>query len=124
MRAATLLERIGKKVMEFAWTFVASAGVVVGVLIMISGFRKKEQKSASFGDIDGVLKQDWTRSGNIDFHAAALESRSPQLLVFRVEEKKITQNMMGQDIVQLRWRLASLDEAKEVVACWNRAKSA
>jgi hypothetical protein len=110
--------------MEFAWSIVASIGVVVGGLIMIFGFRKKERKSASFDDIDGVVKQDWTRSGNIDFHAAALESTSPQLLVFRVEEKKITETAMGQDIVQLRWRLASLEEAKEVVACWNRAKSA
>jgi hypothetical protein len=110
--------------MEFAWSVVAIVGVVVGGLIMIFGFRKIEQKSASFGDIDGVVKQDWTRSGNIDFHAAALKSTSPQLLVFRVEEKKITETAMGQDIVQLRWRLASLEEAKEVVACWNRAKSA
>ena len=110
--------------MELAWSVVAIVGVVVGGLIMIFGFRKKEQKSASFGDIYGALKQDWTRSGNIDFHAAALESTSPQLLVFRVEEKKITETAMGQDIVQLRWRLASLEEAKKVVACWNRAKSA
>ena len=43
--------------------------------------------------------------------------------MLRVEEKKITENAMGQDIVQLRWRLATLDEAKEVVVCWNAAKS-
>jgi len=30
---------------------------------------------------------------------------------------------MGQDIVQLRWRLATLEEAKEVVICWNASPS-
>jgi hypothetical protein len=109
--------------MEFAWSVVAIVGVVIGGVIMIYGFRKKEPKSALFADIDGVLKQDWTRTGNIDFHAAALESTSPQLLVLRVEEKKITENAMEQDIVQLRWRLSTLEEAKEVVVCWNAANS-
>jgi hypothetical protein len=26
---------------------------------------------------------------------------------------------MGQEVTQLRWRLATVEEAKEVVACWN-----
>jgi hypothetical protein len=109
--------------MEFTWSVVAIIGVVIGGLIMVSAFRKREQKSTSLGDIDGVLKQDWTRTGNIDFHAAALESTSPQLLVLRVEDKKVTENAMGQDIAQLRWRLATLEEAKEVVVCWNAGNS-
>jgi hypothetical protein len=103
------------------WVIVAIAavGVIVGGLIMVFGFRKSEQKPTTFAQIDGVLKQDWTRTGNIDFHAAALESSSPQPLTLRVEEKRITQNAMGQDVVELRWRLATLEEAKELVVCWN-----
>jgi hypothetical protein len=107
--------------MDFAWVVlaIAVAGVVAGGLIMVFGFRKTEQKPLAFGQIDGVLKQDWTRTGNIDFHAAALESASPQPLTLRVEEKRVTENAMGQDVVELRWRLATLDEAKELVVCWN-----
>jgi hypothetical protein len=110
--------------MEFAWTFVAIVaiiGVVVGGLIMIFGFGNfvKKEQPAAFGEIDGLMKQDWTRTGNIDFHAAALESPYPQPLTLRVEEKKITENAMGQDVVELRWRLATLEEAKEIVVCWN-----
>jgi len=74
--------------MEFSWSVIAILGAVVGSLIMIFVFRKREQKFTSFGDIDGVLKQDWMRTGNIDFHTAALESTSPQLLVLRVERKE------------------------------------
>jgi hypothetical protein len=106
------------------WVIVAIAaiGVIAGGLIMAFGFRKTEQKPVAFAQIDGVLKQDWTRTGNIDFHAAALESASPQPLTLRVEEKRITQNAMGQDVVELRWRLATLDEAKELVVCWNNSR--
>jgi len=109
--------------MEFAWGIIALIGIVVGGLIMMFGFAKKEQKPAAFGHVDGVVKQEWTRTGNIDFHATALESASPQPLILRIEEKKITENAMGQDIVELRWRLATLEEAKEVVVCWNDRQS-
>jgi hypothetical protein len=104
-----------------AWVIVAIAaiGVIVGGLVMAFGFRKTEQKPVAFAQIDGVLRQDWTRTGNIDFHAAALESASPQPLTLRVEEKRVTENAMGQDVVELRWRLATLEEAKELVVCWN-----
>jgi hypothetical protein len=109
--------------MEMVWKIAPILGIVIGGLIMLFGFRKKNQKSAVFSDIDGVLKQDWTRTGNIDFYAAECEMTSPQFLALRVEEKKITENAMGQDIVQLRWRLATLEEAKEVVSHWNAGKS-
>jgi hypothetical protein len=107
--------------MDFTWVIlaIAVAGVIAGGLMMAFGFRKTERKPAAFGEIDGVLKQDWVRTGNIDFHAAALESASPQPLTLRVEEKRVTENAMGQDIVELRWRLATLEEAKELVVCWN-----
>ena len=111
--------------MAFPWSLVAVivaiGWAIVGVVIMGFVLRKKEQKPTVF-DIDGILKEDWTRTGNIDFYVAALENASPQMLVLRVEEKKIIENAMGQDVVQLRWRLATLEEAKEVVVCWNARK--
>lgn len=108
-----------------AWVIIiiAAVGVIAGGLVMAFGFRKTEQKSAAFGMIDGVLKQDWTRTGNIDFHAAELDSASPQPLTLRVEERRVTENAMGQDVVELRWRLATLEEAKELVVCWNTRQS-
>lgn len=107
------------------WAILAipAIGVIAGGLIMAFGFRKGDHKPLSFGAIDGLLKQDWTRTGNIDFHAAALESASPQPLTLRVEERRVTENAMGQDVVELRWRLATLEEAKEIVACWNARES-
>jgi hypothetical protein len=42
---------------------------------------------------------------------------------FAGRRQKVTENAMGQDIAQLRWRLATLEEAKEVVVCWNAGNS-
>jgi hypothetical protein len=105
-----------------SWSAVPIIGLIVGVLIMVFGFRKREQKPFVFEDIDGVLKQDWARTGNIDFHVGTPDSASPQRMILRAEEKRIIENAMGQDVIQLRWRLATLEEAKEVVVCWNASK--
>jgi hypothetical protein len=100
------------------WVIVA-IGVLVGGLIIMFGFRKTDQKLVAFGRIDRALKQDWMRTGNIDFHTSALESSSPQPLRLLVEEKRITEGAVGQDIAELRWRLATLEEGKELVVCWH-----
>jgi hypothetical protein len=110
--------------MELPLSMLALTGTIVGGLIMFSGFRKRDQKPVVFDNIDGALKDDWTRTGTIDFHVSVPESASPQPLTLRVEERKIVENALGQDVMQLRWRLATLGEAKEIVVCWNRVKSA
>jgi hypothetical protein len=113
----------GGSVMELAAIVLPVIGIVVGVVVILLNRRKAEENPAPFSGIDGVLKQDWTRTGKIDFHIKEVDSASPQLLALRVEEQKITENAMGQDITQLRWRLATVDEAKEVVVHWNAAKA-
>jgi hypothetical protein len=103
---------------NLAWVIVA-IGALVGGPIMMFGFRKSDQKPVAFDQIDGVLKQDWMRTGNIDFYASAFERSSPQPLRLMVEEKRVTESAVGQDVVELRWRLATLEEGKELVVCWN-----
>jgi hypothetical protein len=103
---------------NLSWV-IAAIGALVGGPIMVYGVRGTGQKPAGFDQIAGALKQDWIRTGNIDFHASALESSSPQPLRLRVEEKRVIESAAGQDIVELRWRLATLAEGKELVVCWN-----
>jgi hypothetical protein len=102
---------------NLAWLIVA-IGALLGGLIMMFGFRKTDRKPAVFSRTEGTLKQDWMRTGNIDFHASALEKLSPQPLRLRVEEKRVMESAVGQDVVELRWRLATLEECKELVVCW------
>lgn len=103
--------------MEHLTWVILAIGVVAGGLVMFGS--PKDQKPVLFGQIDGALKQDWIRTGNIDFHASAPESSSPQPLRLRVEEKRVLESAVGQDVVEFRWRLATLDEGKELVICWN-----
>jgi len=104
----------------FSWGVIAIISLVVAGAMIVYLVRTKEQKTAAFDDVGGVLKLDWTRTGRIDFHVSSANSAGPQQLLLRVEEKKIIENPMGENVVQLRWRLATLDEAKEVVVCWNK----
>lgn len=103
------------------WSAVAVLGLIIGAAAIIYGVRSATNKAPAnaFDEVGGILKQDWARTGRIDFYVAAPESPSPQRLLLRVEERKIVENTMGEDIAQLRWRLATVEEAKEVVACWN-----
>jgi len=102
---------------DLSWV-IAAIGALVGGPIMVFGVRGQRA-----GRIVGALKQDWTRTGNIDFHASAIESLSPQPLRLRVEEKRVIESAAGQDIVELRWRLATLEEGKELVICWKAFKA-
>jgi hypothetical protein len=100
----------------------AAIGTFVGAPIMMSGDRKTDQKPVAFGPISGALKQDWMRTGNIDFHVSSVKSSSPQPIRLLVEEKRVMESVVGQDIVELRWRLATLVEGKELVVCWNASR--
>jgi hypothetical protein len=110
-----------EQIIPFIWIGIGAVGFVVASAMIFYAVRRTEKKEQKdFAEIDGTLKQDWTRTGKIDFHVITIESASPQRLTLRVQERKIVENSMGDDVVQLRWRLATLEEAKEVVVSWNR----
>jgi hypothetical protein len=106
----------------FGWGVVAVLAIAVAaamIVYVVHTLRKKDEPDPLYGGVSGTLKEDWARTGNIDFHVVALDSTSPQQFILRIEEKKVMENSMGQEVTQLRWRLATIEEAKEVVACWN-----
>jgi hypothetical protein len=102
---------------NLAWVIVV-VGISAGGMIMIFGFRKADKKPEA-GRIIGAVRQDWTPTGNIDFRATILESSSPQPIRLWVEEKRITETLVGQRVEELRWRLATIEEGKKLVICWN-----
>ena len=113
------MDQLGTPISWDVFSVIAIA-VAAGMIIYgIYAVRKQDEPDSSFNEVSGTLKEDWTRTGKIDFRATDLESTSPQQLILRVEEKKIIENSMGEDVVQLRWRLATLAEAKEIVVLWN-----
>jgi hypothetical protein len=104
-----------------AWVTVA-IGVLTGGMIMTFGFRNGHTKPL-FSRLNGSLRQDWAPTGNIDFRASTVENCFPQPLRLWVEDQRITESAVGQRLVELRWRLATIEEGKALVICWNAQQS-
>jgi hypothetical protein len=99
------------------WIIVA-IGASMGGLIVVFGFRNADKKPVS-ELIIGAVKQDWTPTGNIDLRASTHDGSRPQPIRLWVEENRIMETAVGQRVVELRWRLATIEEGKELVVCWN-----
>ena len=73
----------------FAWSIVVVFAITVAAGMIgygIYSFRKKDEPDPLYGGVSGTLKEDWARTGNIDFHLTALDSTSSQHFILRVEE--------------------------------------
>ena len=100
---------------------IVALGVLTGGMIMIFGFRRAGKKPLP-DRINGALRQDWTPTGNIDFRVSTIDGAVPRPLRLWVEDKRITETAVGQRVVELRWRLATIEEGKALVICWNAAR--
>jgi len=72
----------------FAWSIVVVLAIAVAAAMIVYGIhtlRKKDEPDPLYGGVSGTLKEDWTRTGNIDFHVVALDSASPQHAILRVD---------------------------------------
>jgi hypothetical protein len=72
----------------------------------------------------GVIKRNWVPTGRIDF-ATRLDgnpedSDQPSEFKLRVEERRIVESITGIENLEFRWRLATLNEAKVVVAQYHQ----
>jgi hypothetical protein len=71
----------------------------------------------------GVVKRDWVPTGRIDF-ATRLDGNTPdadQPSEFKllVEERRIVESITGIENLEIQWRLATLKEAKTVIAQYH-----
>ncbi len=111
--------------MENLASAIVATGVLTGALMMIFGFRKAGKEEPALCPVVGTIKQDWTPTGNIDLRSTGMcESSAPQPLRLWVEEKRVTETAVGQRIADLRWRLATIEEGKQIVICWNARQAA
>jgi|SRR5829696_7072203 len=66
---------------------------------------------------------EWQLTGKIDFHCAETfrDDKAPAAFVLRVEDYRIVESISGVEHVEIRWRNASLAEAKSVVIAHQNA---
>ncbi|HEY1475443.1 MAG TPA: hypothetical protein VGF53_15315 [Pseudolabrys sp.] len=73
----------------------------------------------------GVVKRDWVPTGRIDFATnltATDAADADQTSEFRllVEERRIVESITGIENLEIQWRLATLKEAKAVIAQYHQ----
>jgi hypothetical protein len=82
--------------------------------------QKKDSKAA----YQGVVKKDWVATGRIDFatqdDAGTDDAERPAEFRLLVEERRIVESIAGNANLEIQWRLATLKEAKVVIAQYHK----
>jgi hypothetical protein len=70
-----------------------------------------------------TVTSEWQPTGKIDFHCAELpkDHKLPTVFVLRVEDYRTVESISGVEHVEIRWRNATLAEAKAVVVAHQNA---
>jgi hypothetical protein len=73
----------------------------------------------------GIIKRDWLPTGRIDFATRSNEvgdrrKERPAEFKLLVEERRIVESSVGNENLEIQWRLATLSEAKAVVTQYHK----
>lgn len=109
------------------WTVVALIAFAIAALVaywLITQFIPSTESHKKISP-QGVVKHDWFPTGRIDFATrldAGTEQSKDQPDEFKllVEERRIVESIAGNENLEIQWRLATLNEAKAVVAQYNK----
>ena len=71
-----------------------------------------------------VVKRDWVPTGRVDFatrlNGNSTDADQPTEFKLLVEERRIVESVAGSENLEIQWRLATLKEAKAVVAQYHK----
>jgi len=102
---------------------LAIAGLLIWLYLPQAGGtgETKEEKRAVY---QGVVKKDWVVTGRIDFatqdEAGSADAETPAEFRLLVEERRIVESIAGNENLEIQWRLATLKEAKIVIAHYHK----
>jgi hypothetical protein len=94
------------------WTLLALAAIAAIAVLYLA--LRKEQKSKE------VVTSEWQPTGKIDFHCVDT-STDDKAFPLRVEDFRTVESISGVEHVEIRWRNATLTEAKSVVVAHQNA---
>jgi hypothetical protein len=97
---------------------IVSIMAVIGLLVT----RRARVGLSSSGEA-GTVVRDWTSTGRIDFVGPSLEASdadTPASFYLQVEEIHVLRSFSGIERTEVRWRKATLKEAKTVVIGFHR----
>lgn len=102
---------------QWPW-FGAAAGVlviVIGLLILLKPKSKRQPNTTG----NAADNKEWVLTGQIDFVDPHLIGE----LVLQVEETRIVKSPGGMEHREIRWRRATLDEAKTVLVSYHAQRN-
>ena len=102
---------------QWPW-FGAAAGVLIIVVGMLVLFNPKSKRQAETNS-SAADNKGWILTGRIDF----VDPRSVGDLVLQVEETQIVKSPGGVEHREIRWRRATLDEAKMVLVSYHAQRN-
>lgn len=113
-----MLEYLANPVMLGFLVLISSAIAAIVFVMLYTSARGKKIPEASV-----TATSEWQLTGKIDFHCAETfrDDKAPAAFVLRVEDYRIVESISGVEHVEIRWRNASLAEAKSVVIAHQNA---
>jgi hypothetical protein len=98
-----------------AWPWFGAAAVVFVVAVRLFIALKPKPKRRPETAADAADKMGWTLTGRIDL----ADPQSVGALVLEVEETRISMSPVGVEHREIRWRRATLPEAKMVLGSYH-----
>jgi hypothetical protein len=98
--------------------YVAAVLVLIGVVGLIWSRRGERQKPVE--DVPCEVVSDWRPTGKIDFVRRDIEGKADgTLFCLQMEDYRVLQSMSGTKRVEVRWRVATLEEAAQIAGRHN-----
>jgi hypothetical protein len=102
------------------WMGLAIVSVIAVIGLLVT---RRARVNLSSTDEAGTVVHDWTSTGRIDFAGPSLDASdadTPASFYLQVEEIRVLRSFSGIERKEIRWRKATLNEAKMVVISFHR----
>jgi hypothetical protein len=101
------------------WLWSGAAAVLVVFLAALAAYSLKKLKPNDRTKSNTAAQNGWTATGRIDF----ADPQSTGEFILQVEETRIVDTMGGVEHREIRWRKATLDEAKTVLVSYHAQRN-
>jgi hypothetical protein len=99
------------------WLWLAAAGGFIALLGLLMAYNTRRSKSQ---EAVRAQQDGWTATGRIDFSGPIdADPNSIGIFLLQAEDTRIVNSVGGVDHREIRWRKATLNEAKKVVLAYH-----
>ena len=101
------------------WIWLSAAAIFMVFVAAITARSLRKSKPHNKIKSNAAAQNGWTATGRIDF----VDPQSKGDFVLQVEETRIVDTMGGVEHREIRWRRATLDEAKTVLVSYHAQRN-